>query len=173
MTVERRAEEPKNGAREGTGDRRKKRARITGATTTVANLGAQWTKRCSRNEATVAGRCRHSANLLKESHVRDADGSCGSRRELPRGSGSGNTQSGSSGPGSDDYGATGTTSSSELVDTQRQTAEGELRTNACEAGRDTQAERGDADARNPNGTGSVHPATAAAGADADFRTAIQ
>jgi hypothetical protein len=40
MAVERRAEEPKNGAREGTRDRRKKRARIAGATTTVANLEA-------------------------------------------------------------------------------------------------------------------------------------
>ncbi len=40
MRLERRAEEPRNGAREGTGDWRKKRARIPGATTTVANLGA-------------------------------------------------------------------------------------------------------------------------------------
>ena len=39
MRLERRAEEPRNGAREGTGDWRKKRARISGATTTVANLG--------------------------------------------------------------------------------------------------------------------------------------
>jgi hypothetical protein len=41
MAVERRAEGPRNGAREGTGGRRKKRARMPGATTTVANLGVQ------------------------------------------------------------------------------------------------------------------------------------
>ena len=41
MRLERRAEEPRNGAREGTGGRRKKRARILGATTAVANLGVQ------------------------------------------------------------------------------------------------------------------------------------
>ena len=40
MGLERRAEEPKNGAREGTEDRRNKRTRIAGATTTVANPGA-------------------------------------------------------------------------------------------------------------------------------------
>jgi len=40
MRLERRAEEPNHGAREGTEDRRNKRARITGATITVANLGA-------------------------------------------------------------------------------------------------------------------------------------
>jgi len=40
MTVERRAEEPKNGAREGTGAGRNKQTRITGATITVANPGA-------------------------------------------------------------------------------------------------------------------------------------
>jgi len=37
MRLERRAEEPKNGAREGTGDWRKKRARIPGAN----NYGSQ------------------------------------------------------------------------------------------------------------------------------------
>jgi hypothetical protein len=39
MRLERRAEEPRNGAREGTGGRRKKRLESWGVTTTVANLG--------------------------------------------------------------------------------------------------------------------------------------
>ena len=56
------------------------------------------------------------------------------------------------------------------VDTQRQNSEGDLRSDACEAGRDTQAERGNADAGNPDGARSIQTAVAAAGADADLRT---
>jgi len=60
--VERRAEEPKNGAREGTGDRRKIRTRIPGATTAVANLeapigrdGAAVVSRGRRDQAGIRG----------------------------------------------------------------------------------------------------------------------
>ncbi len=59
------------------------------------------------------------------------------------------------------------------MDTQRQATEGDLCASACEAGRDTQAEWGNADAGNPDGTGSVHTTAATAGDDADFRSAIQ
>src|SRR5688572_1243560 len=173
MRLERRAEEPRNGAREGTGGRSKKRARITGATTTVANPERRGTKRCSRSQPPAAGRCRYSADLSTERNVREADGSSRGRRELPAGAGGGETQPGSSGNRSNDYGATGAASSSELVDTPRQTAEGYLCPEPSEAGRDTEAERGHADVRNPDGTGSVHPAVATASADTDLRTGIQ
>ena len=93
------------------------------------------------------------ANLPTESDVREADGSGRGGRELPAGLGGGETQPGSGGCGSNDHGATGTASSSELVDTQRQTSERDLRSESGEAGRDTQTERGYANAGDSDGTG--------------------
>src|SRR6266404_3817176 len=114
-----------------------------------------------------------SANLSTEGNVRDGDGSCGGRRELHASGGGGETQPGGGGYGSDDHGGTRTASASELVDSQRQTLEGGLRSEPREAGRDTEAERGHADAGNPDGTGSVYTAVAVASADAGLRSAIQ
>src|SRR5260221_6095514 len=114
-----------------------------------------------------------SANLSTESNVRDDDGSCGGRRELHASAGGGETQPGGGGYGSDDHGGTRTASASELVDSQRQTLEGDLRSEPREAGRDTEAERRHADIGNPDGTGSVYSAVAVAGADAGFRSALQ
>src|SRR5664279_3675666 len=113
------------------------------------------------------------ANRPTESHVREADGSSGGGRELPVGAGGGETQPGSSGYRPDDHDATGTASSSELVDTQRQTSERDLRAESGKAGRDTQTKRGYANAGDTDGTGPVYSATAIAGADADLRSAIQ
>ena len=48
-------------------------------------------------QPTAARRCRDSANLSTESHVRDMDGSCRGGRELPTGLGSSGTQPGRSG----------------------------------------------------------------------------
>ena len=42
------------------------------------------------------------------------------------------------------------------MDTQGQATEGDLRTGAGEAGKDIEAERGNTDAGNPDGAGSVH-----------------
>ena len=55
----------------------------------------------------------------------------------------------------------------------REAAGWDLRSEPCEAGRNTEAERGHANAGNPDGTGSVHSATADAGADTDLRSGIQ
>ena len=93
------------------------------------------------------------ANLPTESNVREADGSGRGGRELPAGLGGSETQPGSGGDRSDDYGATGTASSSELVDTQRQTSERDLRSEPGKAGRDTQTKRGYANAGDSDGTG--------------------
>jgi len=59
------------------------------------------------------------------------------------------------------------------VDPEGETPEGDLRTEPREAGRNTEAERGQTDAGNPDGTGSVHSATVNAGADADLGAEIQ
>ena len=55
MRLERRAEEPNHGAREGTGDRRNKRTRITGATITVANPGVMWEEAVQPPGAHIGG----------------------------------------------------------------------------------------------------------------------
>jgi len=113
------------------------------------------------------------ANLSTESDVRETDGNSRGRRKLSAGAKGGETQPRGRRHGSNDHGAIGTASDSELVDTQRQTTEGDLRPESSEAGRDTEAKRRHADARHPNGAGSVHTATAVAGADTDLGAAIQ
>src|ERR1700682_494991 len=83
MRLERRAEEPKNGAREGTGIRRNKRTRIAGATTTVANPTSAG-GRCGAAAGSLLRRddAGTSANLSTETNVRESDGSSRHRREL-------------------------------------------------------------------------------------------
>ena len=94
-------------------------------------------------------------------------------RELPAGTGGGETQPGRGRDRSDDHGGTGTASSGELVDPQRQTPERDLRSESRAAGRDTQAKRGHTNVGHPDGTGSVHSAVVIASADAGFRSDIQ
>src|SRR6185369_9025075 len=118
---------------------------------------------CSRDNPKRGDEAGSSANLSTESDIRDLDGSSRSRRELPTGPEGGKTQSRGWGHRPDDYGGTRAASSSARVDTQRQNSEGDLRSDACEAGRDTQAERGNADAGNPDGARSIQTAVAAAG----------
>jgi len=171
--MERRAEELKNGAREGTGNRRNKRFESRGQQLRLLTRERMGKKRCSRGEPDTARRGRFSANLSTESNVRDVDGRSRDRRTLPASLESGQTQSWCAGHRSNEHGAIRTTSGSQLADTQRQTSEGNLCPHSCEAGRNSEAERGNADTRDTNGTGPVHPAVAAASADTDLRSEFQ
>jgi len=65
--VERRAEEPKNGAREGTGNRRKMRTRIPEVTTAVAEPGVP----IGRDGAAVASRGRRDHAGIREPFDRE------------------------------------------------------------------------------------------------------
>ena len=56
---------------------------------------------------------------------------------------------------------------------QRQTPERDLRSKPRKAGGNTKAKRWRANAGNPNGTGSVHPAVAVTRDDAGFRPDVQ
>src|SRR5262249_53487012 len=112
-------------------------------------------------------------NLSTESNVRESDGKCGDGRELPTGVAGGKAQSRSSGDRPDEHRSIGSTPSSELVDSEREATEGELRSDARQAGRNTEAERREENVGYPDGTGPVHPAAVAASDDADLRSALQ
>jgi hypothetical protein len=95
--------------------RRKKRARITGASTTGADLGVRGNSGAAATHPKRGDECPNSADLSTESDVQDVDGSSRSRRKLPTGPAGGETQQGSSGHRPDDYGGPGAASSGELV----------------------------------------------------------
>src|SRR5580704_1645998 len=117
MPVERRAEGPRNGAREGTGGWRNKRLESRAQQLRSPTRERPGKKRCSRWKPEAARRCQTHANLLTESDVRDVDGTSRGGGKLQPRPASGETQPGSGGSGRDDHGATGFASSSELGDT--------------------------------------------------------
>jgi hypothetical protein len=116
---------------------------------------------------------RNFAELLTESNVREPDG---------RGSQAGELQEGIEGSGcqrwsawnrrDDDEGVRGTPTEA-LAKDRSQADGGELHAESGEAERNQEAQRRNADARNPNGTGSIHPAVTATSDDADLGTGIQ
>src|ERR1035438_4584265 len=85
----------------------------------------------------------------------------------------GKTQPGSGGDRPDDNEGTGESSSGALGEDSSEAVGGNLYSEPCKEGRNTQAERWHKDAGNPDGTGSVHSADVDAGADTDLRSAIQ
>jgi len=168
MRLERRAEERRNKAIEGTEDRWQAGIRIEGATTAVANLRT-WVGRVVK--ATVSRERGSQAGIRepqKESDVREVDGRGRHRGESAASGESGETQSwsGWDRPHGDDR--SGRPSAEALAEDTGKAVDGDLGSESGEAGRDTEAERGHKNIRDSNGDRSSDPADATAGADADL-----
>src|ERR1019366_3212862 len=172
MRLERRAEGLKNGAKEGTGT--VQRDPSGGEHQLRLPLRpCRRQKRCSRGEPKAMDLRHRFANLPKESDVREPDGRSCNGRELRAGFGCGKTQQRGGGDRPDDDEGTGEASSGALGKDSGEAVGGNLCYKPCEEGRNTQNERWQKDAGNPDGTGSLHSADGVAGADADLRSAIQ
>src|SRR5665213_1248673 len=113
------------------------------------------------------------ANLPKESDVREPDGRSCDGRELCAGFGGGKTQQRGGGNRRYDDEGTGESSSGALGKDPGEAVGGNLRSEPREEGRDTQTGRRHEDVRDSDGTRSADSADDVAGADADFRSAVQ
>ena len=97
MAVERRAEEPKNGAKEGTGTAQRDQIRRELPTNGSHPCECRRQNRCSRGEPEATDSRRRIANLPKESDVREADGRSRHAGEPRQGAPSGTPQRWSTG----------------------------------------------------------------------------
>ena len=169
MAVERRAEELKNGAKEGTGTAQRDQIRRELPTNGSHPRECRRQNRCSRGEPEATDSRRRIANLPKESDVREADGRSRHAGEPRQGAPSGTPQRWSTGDRRDADGGTEETPGDPLGEDPGEVTGRDLCAGAREASRNTEAERGRADAGNPDGSGSVHSAVAVTSDDSDLR----
>src|ERR1019366_4271782 len=170
--MERRAEESKNGAREGPGTAQRDQIREE------LQL-RQPPGRVPKAEAVQPRRARgHGLTTLfreppTESDVREADGRSCDAGKLPEGDRGGSRQRRSPGNRPDAGSGLGETPGSPLGEDPGEAAGRNLRSHTREANGNQEAERGCQNARNSYGDGSVHTAVAIASDDAGIRADVQ
>src|ERR1700679_257686 len=106
---------------------------------------------------------RRFANLPKESDVREPDGRGRYGRKPGASFGSGDAKQRRGGDRPDDDEGTGESSSGALGKDSGEADGGDLRSEPCQEGRNTQTKRRHEEVGNPDGSGSVHSADAVAG----------
>ena len=115
---------------------------------------------------------RSSARLIEESNARRTDGTGGRRGEPRTGSAGGETQAGRGGDRQDDDRRTRTSLSPSRHGDSSETRVRALDAESRKAGRDTEAERGEATAWDTDGNRSAGAASVAASSAADLRSAV-
>ena len=125
-------------------------------------------KRWSRGEPRPAVARPSEARLSTESDVRRSDGTSGGRREPAARAGGGKTQRRRGGDRRHDHGSTRIPLSTSRRENPGEARGGRLVAKPCAAGRDTEAERGQAAAGHPDGDGPAAAASVAASTDADL-----